>query len=85
DLALHHDKKVMVEKAICGREFECAVLGDSFSGEVNVSGVGEIKPPDRDPWQDRDHPREPRGRIRNTRPIREEIYRQSERRFSHDS
>lgn len=43
DLALHHDKKVMVEKAICGREFECAVLGDSFSGEINVSGVGEIK------------------------------------------
>ena len=43
DLALHHDKKIMAEKAICGREFECAVLGDSFSGEVNVSGVGEIK------------------------------------------
>lgn len=43
DLALHHDKKIMVEKAIGGREFECAVLGDSFSGEINVSGIGEIK------------------------------------------
>ena len=43
NLALHHDKKIMVEKAVCGKEFECAVLGDSFNGEINVSGVGEIK------------------------------------------
>lgn len=43
DLALHHDKKIIIEKAVKGREFECAVFGDSFSGEINISGVGEIK------------------------------------------
>ena len=43
DLALNHDKKIIIEKAIIGREFECAVLGDALSGEINVSGVGELK------------------------------------------
>lgn len=43
ELAFHYDKKVIVEKTIVGREFECAVLGNAIDGEINVSGVGELK------------------------------------------
>lgn len=39
ELAAKHDKKILVEEAIVGRELECAVFSD---GEVKVSGVGEI-------------------------------------------
>lgn len=39
DLAAGYDKKIIVEEAICGREFECAVLGNE---EPLISGVGEI-------------------------------------------
>ncbi len=37
--AFVHDRKVLVEEAIVGREIECAVLGGS---EVKATGVGEI-------------------------------------------
>ena len=37
--AAAHDKKILVEEAIVGREVECAVLGGS---EPRASGVGEI-------------------------------------------
>ncbi|MBQ5736060.1 MAG: ATP-grasp domain-containing protein, partial [Lachnospiraceae bacterium] len=37
--AAKHDRKILVEETIIGREIECAVLG---SGEVRASGVGEI-------------------------------------------
>ncbi len=37
--ALLHDDRILVEESICGREIECAVLG---SGEISVSGLGEI-------------------------------------------
>ncbi len=39
-LAFVHDKKVIVEKAITGREVECAVMGN---GKPFASDVGEIK------------------------------------------
>jgi len=39
DKALESDKKVLIEKAIIGREIECAILED---GELRVSGVGEV-------------------------------------------
>lgn len=38
--ASYHDRKILVEETIVGREIECAVLGDSVT--VNASGVGEI-------------------------------------------
>ena len=38
-LAAEHDRKILVEEAIVGREVECAVLGGS---DVRASGVGEI-------------------------------------------
>ncbi len=38
--ASYHDRKILVEETIVGREIECAVLGDSI--EVRASGVGEI-------------------------------------------
>ena len=38
-LALEHDDKILVEKAITGRELECAVLGND---EPEASIVGEI-------------------------------------------
>lgn len=41
DLAAGYDKKIIVEEAILGREFECAVLGNE---EPLISGVGEILP-----------------------------------------
>jgi D-alanine-D-alanine ligase len=41
DLALRHDRKALVEKAIAGRELECAVLGND---EPEASIVGEIVP-----------------------------------------
>lgn len=41
DDALQYDNKVMIEKAIVGREMECAVLGNE-SPEASV--VGEVKP-----------------------------------------
>jgi D-alanine-D-alanine ligase len=39
DLALQHDDKALVEKAVSGRELECAVLGND---EPEASIVGEI-------------------------------------------
>ncbi|MEG2513548.1 MAG: D-alanine--D-alanine ligase family protein [Acetivibrio sp.] len=38
-LAAKHDKKILVEETIVGREIECAVLG---SQDPKASGVGEI-------------------------------------------
>lgn len=38
-LAAEHDRKILVEEAIVGREIECAVLGGE---EAKASGVGEI-------------------------------------------
>ncbi len=38
-LAAEHDRKILVEEAIRGREIECAVLGGA---EPKASGVGEI-------------------------------------------
>lgn len=38
-LASKHDRKILVEETILGREIECAVLG---SNDVRASGVGEI-------------------------------------------
>lgn len=38
-LAAKHDRKILVEETIIGREIECAVLG---SNDVRASGVGEI-------------------------------------------
>ncbi|MBQ9887215.1 MAG: D-alanine--D-alanine ligase [Lachnospiraceae bacterium] len=38
-IAAEHDRKILVEETITGREIECAVLGGS---EVKASGVGEI-------------------------------------------
>lgn len=37
--AAQHDKKILVEETIVGREIECAVLGGA---DVKASGVGEI-------------------------------------------
>lgn len=37
--AAEHDKKILVEETIVGREIECAVLGGE---DVKASGVGEI-------------------------------------------
>ena len=37
--AAEHDRKILVEEAIVGRELECAVLGGR---EVKASGIGEI-------------------------------------------
>lgn len=34
-----HDRKILVEETILGRELECAVLGD---GDVKASGIGEV-------------------------------------------
>ena len=42
ETAFCYDDKVIVEKAVAGREFECAVLGGP--GGVKVSGVAEILP-----------------------------------------
>ena len=41
DLALKHDRKALVERAIAGRELECAVLGND---DPETSIVGEIVP-----------------------------------------
>ncbi len=38
--AAKHDRKILVEETIIGREIECAVLG---SRDVKASGIGEIK------------------------------------------
>ncbi len=43
ELALNYDKKIIVEKAIVGREFECSVLEDDDFGQMRVSCVGEVK------------------------------------------
>ena len=37
--AANHDRKILVEETIIGREIECAVLGGT---EVKATGVGEI-------------------------------------------
>lgn len=39
ELAANHDKKILVEETIIGREIECAVLGGR---DPKASGVGEI-------------------------------------------
>lgn len=39
--AAHHDRKLLVEEMITGREVECAVFGGG-SEEIKASGVGEI-------------------------------------------
>lgn len=39
ELAAKHDRKILVEETILGREIECAVLGGK---DVKASGVGEI-------------------------------------------
>lgn len=39
ELAVQHDRKILVEETIIGREIECAVFG---SNDVKASGVGEI-------------------------------------------
>lgn len=39
NLAAIHDKKILVEETIIGRELECAVLG---SKDIKASGVGEV-------------------------------------------
>lgn len=40
-LAAVHDRKILVEETIVGREVECAVLGGE---DVQASGVGEVLP-----------------------------------------
>jgi len=40
-LAAEHDRKILIEEAIVGREIECAVLGGE---DVKASGIGEILP-----------------------------------------
>lgn len=37
--AAKHDRKILVEETISGRELECAVLGDE---DVKASGIGEV-------------------------------------------
>lgn len=39
ELAIKHDRKILVEETVVGREIECAVLGGD---KVQASGVGEI-------------------------------------------
>lgn len=39
-IAFEHDRKVLIEETIIGREIECAVLGGH---DVRASGVGEIE------------------------------------------
>ncbi|MCL2851759.1 MAG: D-alanine--D-alanine ligase [Defluviitaleaceae bacterium] len=41
ETALQHDHKILVEKAVSGRELECSVIGGS-DGDVFASEVGEI-------------------------------------------
>ncbi len=41
--AARHDRKILAEEAVAGREIECAVFGGG-SRPVEVSGVGEILP-----------------------------------------
>lgn len=41
ELAAEHDRRILAEEMITGREVECAVLGDS-AGKTEASGVGEI-------------------------------------------
>lgn len=38
-LAAEHDRKILVEETICGRELECAILGGE---DCKASGVGEV-------------------------------------------
>lgn len=40
--AREHDKKILVEKAIFGRELECAVLEDK-GGVLSITGLGEVR------------------------------------------
>lgn len=42
DNALLHDRHIVIEEAVIGRELECSVLGTYT--EVSASGVGEIVP-----------------------------------------
>ena len=42
ELAAHIDDKIIIEKAVAGRELECAVLG--YRDNVEASVVGEILP-----------------------------------------
>jgi len=43
DFALNYDQKIIIEKNITGREFECAVFGSSEQDNINISGIGELK------------------------------------------
>ena len=43
ELALSHDDRIIVEKAVAGRELECAVLGTGGNDTI-TSGVGELIP-----------------------------------------
>lgn len=50
-LAAEHDRKVLIEEAVVGREIECAVLGGE---DVEASGVGEILPASENEFYDYD-------------------------------
>lgn len=41
-LAFTHDKKVVIEEAVFGKEVECAVKGNNHN--IDASDIGEIKP-----------------------------------------
>ena len=42
-LAISHDERIIVEKAVSGREFECAVLGSGGEDTI-ATGIGELIP-----------------------------------------
>lgn len=44
DTALLYDNRVLVEEGICGREVECAVLGNN--GDIQASVIGEVSAPE---------------------------------------
>jgi len=50
-MAAEHDRKVLVEEMIIGREVECAVLGGE---DVKASGIGEILPAKENEFYDYD-------------------------------
>ncbi|MDD2943432.1 MAG: D-alanine--D-alanine ligase [bacterium] len=44
ETALLYDNRVLVEEGICGKEVECAVLGNN--GNIQASDIGEVSAPD---------------------------------------